>query len=230
MTVGTGARRDFRVVIVEDHSLFAEALEIAVEMDGYDVRRIPLLPGVHAPTSIVAPVLRTNPRVTLLDLDLGSYGSGIRVIQPLAREGVAVVVVTASADEHRWGEALGAGARVVLSKSAGLNEVLAVLRRLHGGLSVLGVEERERLIQLWRGQNRAVLDLRTQLERLTHREGEVLGRLMAGQQVKEIARESVVSEATVRSQVKTILAKLGVSSQVAAVGLAHKANWHPPSD
>lgn len=228
MTEPRGSRRDFRVAIVEDHSLFAEALEIAVELEGYDVRRIPLLPGVHSPTSMIAPVLRTRPRVALLDLDLGDYGNGIRLIAPLSREGVAVVVVTASTDMPRWGEALWNGARVVLSKSAGLNEVLSTLRRLHGGLSVLAVEDRERLLEAWHGQSKAIQGLRAQLDRLTRREAEVLGSLMAGKQVRDIAEASVVSEATVRSQVKTILAKLGVSSQLAAVGVAHKADWRPP--
>ena len=47
--------------------------------------------------------------------------------------------------------------------------------------------------------------------------------------MREIATSSVVSEATVRTQVKSILAKLQVSSQLAAVGLANHAGWLPPS-
>jgi two-component system, NarL family, nitrate/nitrite response regulator NarL len=56
----------------------------------------------------------------------------------------------------------------------------------------------------------------------------VLGHLMRGQTVHEIATTSFVSEATVRTQVKAILAKLEVSSQIAAVGLAHQIGWHSP--
>lgn len=224
-----GPRRNFRVAIVEDHSLFAEALEIAVEMEGYEVRRIPLPPGVHATTSLVVPILRAHPRVVLLDLDLGSYGNGVRLIEPLTRAGVAVVVVTASIDTARWGEALWCGARVVLAKSSALNDILSALRRIHGGLSVLSVEERERLLHAWREQGQAVRELRSNLETLTHREAEVLGQLMAGKQVRDIAQTSVVSEATVRTQVKSILAKLGVPSQISAVGAAHKADWSPPA-
>ena len=44
--------------------------------------------------------------------------------------------------------------------------------------------------------------------------------------VRAIAQDSVVSEATVRTQVKSILGKLEVSSQLAAVGLAHRMGWH----
>ena len=60
------------------------------------------------------------------------------------------------------------------------------------------------------------------------RESEVLGHLMKGRAVREIAGLSVVSEATVRTQVKSILAKLEVSSQLAAVGLAHEIGWQAP--
>ena len=53
----------------------------------------------------------------------------------------------------------------------------------------------------------------------------MLGRLMEGLTVREIAAASTVSEATVRTQVKAVLAKLEVCSQVAAVGLARQAGW-----
>jgi DNA-binding NarL/FixJ family response regulator len=43
--------------------------------------------------------------------------------------------------------------------------------------------------------------------------------------VREVAQEAFVSEATVRTHVKSILAKLGVSSQLAAVALARDAGW-----
>jgi hypothetical protein len=47
-------------------------------------------------------------------------------------------------------------------------------------------------------------------------------------QVRDIARVGVVSEATVRSQVKMILAKLDLTSQLAAVGAAHMVGWRSP--
>ena len=51
---------------------------------------------------------------------------------------------------------------------------------------------------------------------------------MSGRVVRDIAHLGVVSEATVRTQVKSILAKLEVSSQLAAVGLASKVGWRSP--
>ena len=68
-------------------------------------------------------------------------------------------------------------------------------------------------------------ELRARLQQLTSRENEILGLLMEGNTVSEIARLNVVSEATVRTQVRSILTKLEVSSQLAAVGVAHRAGW-----
>ena len=58
----------------------------------------------------------------------------------------------------------------------------------------------------------------------------MLGELMNGRQVTEISRSRFVSESTVRTQVKSILAKLQVSSQLTAVGLAHQVGWRPPGE
>ena len=69
--------------------------------------------------------------------------------------------------------------------------------------------------------------LRARLARLSTRESEILGHLMAGRTVGDIARACFVSEATVRTQVRSILMKLEVSSQIAAVGLAYTADWRP---
>ena len=53
----------------------------------------------------------------------------------------------------------------------------------------------------------------------------MLAQLMAGRTVDQIASTSVVSLTTVRTHVRSILAKLGVHSQIAAVAAAHAAGW-----
>jgi DNA-binding NarL/FixJ family response regulator len=213
-----------RIVLVEDHSLFAEALQTALALRGYDVQRVPLTSGQTA-TRLVDAVLRLHPRTVLLDLDLGPFGSGMAMIKPLTEAGVDVIVVTASNDRARWGEAVLSGARKVLAKNAPMNEVVATISRAAGGLPLLSEGEKQQLIRERRQQVSEQQDLRVRIERLTRREAEVLGLLMEGRQVGEIARACYVSESTVRTQVKAILAKLQVSSQLAAVGLAHRAGW-----
>jgi DNA-binding NarL/FixJ family response regulator len=94
---------------------------------------------------------------------------------------------------------------------------------------VLAREDRERLIGEFRREQSVARDLRRKLESLTPRERSVLAHLMLGRPVREIAQVSFVSEATVRTQVKSILAKLEVTSQLAAVGAAHLVEWRPPA-
>lgn len=217
------------MVLVEDHQLFAEALDVALSVEGYDVHRVPVPDDGAAPATLVSRVARHRPRVVLLDLDLGGFGDGIRLVEPLTRSGAEVVVVTGDTDQARWGDAIRHGARKVLSKSQPLRDILATVRRIVAGLPVMDRAEREELLAEWDRHRAGSQHVRDRLDQLTVREREVLGHLMRGLAVREIARMSVVSEATVRTQVKSILAKLEVSSQLAAVGLAHEVGWKPPA-
>ncbi len=61
--------------------------------------------------------------------------------------------------------------------------------------------------------------------RLTEREQFVLSELMEGHGAEDIAKAAFVSISTVRSQIKAILQKLGVNSQLAAVAMARRAGW-----
>ena len=223
-------RPSTRVLIIEDHTLFAESLELALSLEGYDVRRLALPEVGGSMATLRSTALRSNARIVLLDLDLGRFGDGMGLIAPLARAGANVVVVTASTDHGRWGACVRQGARKVLSKGRPLQETLSTVRRLHQGLPVMTSDELERLLDAWRSERMVTDDMRRRLELLTPREKQVLGALIEGHNVREIARIGVVSEATVRTQVKSILGKLEVSSQLAAVGLAHHVGWqHTPA-
>ena len=221
------ARAQMRILIVEDHQLFAESLELVLSVEGYDVRRVPVPDTASSPGTLLSSLVRLQPRVVLLDLDLGRFGDGMRLISPLATTGINVVVVTSAIDRSRWGEAIRCGARTVLSKAQPLSSVLATVRRINAGLPVLTFEEREDLLRAWRQQRSELQSTLAKLSLLTARESQVLGQLMRGRTVHDIAVRSVVSEATVRTQVKSILSKLEVSSQLAAVGLAHQVGWKP---
>lgn len=225
MSATQDTRPSTRVLIIEDHTLFAESLELALSLEGYDVRRLVLPEVGGSMATLRSTALRSNARIVLLDLDLGRFGDGMGLIAPLAREGANVVVVTASTDHGRWGACVRQGARKVLSKGRPLQETLSTVRRLHQGLPVMTSDELERLLDAWRSDRMVTDDMRRRLELLTPREKQVLGALIEGHNVREIARMGVVSEATVRTQVKSILGKLEVSSQLAAVGLAHHVGW-----
>ena len=219
------ARADHRVLILDDHLLFAESLELALSLEGYDVRRLELPQEGGSMATLRSLALRANPRTVLLDLDLGRFGDGMNLIAPLARSHVNVVVLTASEDLGRWGACMRLGARRVVPKSGALQQALSTVRRLHQGLPVTSSEELEVLLDAWARQRREHDDLRRRLDMLTPRERQVLGALIEGRTVRAISEQSVVSEATVRTQVKSILSKLEVSSQLAAVGMANQIGW-----
>jgi DNA-binding NarL/FixJ family response regulator len=213
------------VLIIVDHQLFAESLELALSLEGYHVRRLELPEEGGSMATLRSLALRANPHTVLLDLDLGRFGDGMNLIAPLARAHVNVVVLTASEDLGRWGGCMRVGARRVLPKSGALQQALSTVRRLHQGLPVISSAELETLLDAWARQRRVHDDVRRRLDLLTPRERQVLGALIEGRTVRAISEQSVVSEATVRTQVKSILSKLEVSSQLAAVGMANQVGW-----
>ena len=220
---------DATVVIVDDHQLFAQSLEIALNAAGHETERIEL-PVSTSSGPLISKVLRRRPRLLLLDLDLGPYGDGFALIEPITRAGTDVVVVTGTEEPGRWARAVMSGARKVLAKTSPLPTVVTTVDRVLKGLPVMSREEREELLDAWRKQRQGNEQLWDKFDQLTLRESEVLGLLMQGHTVRDVARHSNTAETTVRTHVKSILAKLEVSSQMAAVGLAYQVGWRAPYD
>jgi two-component system nitrate/nitrite response regulator NarL len=211
-----------RIVVVDDHDLFAEAVALSLRVEGFEVSRLCLATC----GDVLAAAFGERPSIALVDLDLGPFGDGSELIGPLTMSGIDVVLVTASRDRAEWGRCLHLGARAVVGKSGSLDAMVAVVRRLAQGLPAMPRAEREALMETWRRERAGSDGTRERFARLTRRERQVLGDLLAGLAVHDIAALDVVSEATVRTQVKSILAKLEVSSQLAAVVLAHRVGWH----
>lgn len=217
-----------RVTIVEDHELFAEALDVAITLQGHEVRRVSAGDPGLSPENLLHQVERQRPQIVLLDLDLGPAGDGLALVEPLARADIAVIVVSATVETPRLGECVRLGARAVVAKSAPLNVIIAKIRCVAAGLPAMPRDERDQLLTSYHQEHRLVREIRAGLATLSRRESEVLGELMTGATVTDIARSQYVSDATVRTQVKAIRTKLGVSSQLSAVGAAIRAHWQPP--
>jgi two-component system, NarL family, nitrate/nitrite response regulator NarL len=216
------ARRP-RVVIVERYALVAETFEIAIRAT---CEAIPVVTGHSGSTAaVVVEVLRSRPDVALVDMDLGPVDCE-RLVEELAKAGVVVLVLTNHAgDEARSGECLRRGARGALDKQLGLRPVLQALQRAIARQPVIDPADARRLLVAARDEKTRDGQTRERLALLTAREGEVLRDLMRGASCSEIARERFVAEATVRTQVRSILGKLEVNSQLAAVAVAHYAGW-----
>jgi DNA-binding NarL/FixJ family response regulator len=216
-----------RVVVVEDHQLLVTTLALALSQRGVEVHT----PVDHAPDTIVGTVRSLAPVLVLLDLDLGpALGSGLDLIRDLIDAGGRVVMMTGVADRTRLAECLEAGAIGIVSKTEGFGDLVDAVTRAAAGEELLTNRERQGLIQEL-GDRRAVDHQRSApFASLSPREQVVLAGLVAGQSAEAIAEQSYVSLPTVRTQIRSILVKLGVRSQLAAVALARDAGWASPPD
>lgn len=218
------ADEPLRLLIVEDHELLAGTLALALRQRGLDVTTAagPSAEAVVEQTRRLAPVL------VLLDLDLGaSLGSGLDLVRPLTAAGGRVVMMTGVTDRARLAACVEAGATGVVAKTAAFDTLVDAVRRAAEGDNLLPEAERHALLAELRARRRADGERMAPFGTLTHREQAVLAGLMAGESAEAIAARSYVSLATVRSQIRAILVKLGVRSQLAAVALAREAGWRP---
>lgn len=210
------------VLVVDDHPLVAVALVAALQRHGLEAHH------VDPATRGWSTALDQRPAgLVVLDLDLGVDADGTRLdgvsVVPVARsKGWAAVVLTGSKDRSRIAAAVAAGAVGWLAKSAPFEQLVTAVERAAQGKPVMDATERERLVREHSTHGRAGADLDRRWSQLTQREREVLGRLVAGYRAAAIAEEFVVSLATVRTQIRSILAKLEVTSQLEAVALARQ--------
>ena len=215
-----------RVAIVEDHGLIAHTLAAALQRAGIDAQILPLPDD----GDLVGAVTADHPDLVLLDLDLGAWGDATRAISPISDSGVRVVMLTGVDDPARRARCVDQGAVGVLSKSLGFDDLFAAVKRALTDGTLLTAHERQEQLALLREHEREEQHRLGPFEELSRREAEVLGELMAGRSVEQIAEASFVSVTTVRTQVRAILTKLGASSQVAAIGRAREAGWVPPQE
>ena len=216
-----------RLVIVEDHELLAASLVLALRQRGLEAETVDGLTG----DAIVDTVRGLGPVLVLLDLDLGpELGSGLELIRPLIQAGGRVVMMTGVVDRVRLAACIEAGAVGIVGKTAGFAELIDAIRRAVDGEELMTTSQRHALLGELEASRRADRDRLAPFTALTPREQAVLARLVAGDLAETIAARSYLSVGTIRSQIKSILRKLGVSSQLAAVALAREAGWPQSSD
>jgi DNA-binding NarL/FixJ family response regulator len=175
---------------------------------------------------ILAAARRLSPTVVLLDLDLGGeIGSSVGLIPPLHELGAQVVMVTGITDRTRLAECLEAGATGLIDKATSFDQLVDSVREVADLGTIVPAAQRDMLLTELREQRKADQRRHEPFERLTPREREVLAALMDGKSASVIAQESCVSLATVRSQIRTILMKLDVNSQLTAVAMAKRNGW-----
>ena len=148
-------------------------------------------------------------------------------MQPLTQLGARVLVVSGTADRLRLAETVEKGAVGFLSKTVPFEQLLRAVLDVVAQRPVLSTARRYELMTDLRSARATRSKELAPFKTLTPKERAVLSALAQGQRAETIATDSVVSSATVRSQIRSLLAKLGVNSQLEAVALAWTVGWFP---
>jgi len=202
---GTGA---IRVVLVDDHPVVRAGLRALVDgQDGIEVV------GEASDLAGAERVVATEqPDVVLMDLSLGEGAGGAEITARLRAlpEPPQVLVLTTYDTEADILRALDAGALGYLLKDAPAEQLFAGIRATARGETVLAPSVAARLVRRAAAPGPVV----------TEREVEVLELLSRGLGNREMARELLVSEATVKSHLSHVYTKLGVDTRAGAVAAA----------
>jgi NarL family two-component system response regulator LiaR len=212
------AEAPLRVILADDDPLTRRVVRDALQSGG-----IVVIAEASTGREAVELSLYYKPDVVLMDLVMPD-GDGIQATRRiLAREpGVQVVILTSSDDDEIGIVGLRAGASGFLNKRAGVDALPRALRGAAAGEAVISRRMTMRLVDSMRRASPDGAGLRPVRSRLTPREWEVLDLLCAEQSTDDIADTLVLSSETVRSHIKNLLRKLGVSSRQAAVEEARR--------
>lgn len=206
------SRRAIRVLVVEDHAVVRQGLVALLKVaDGMEVVG-EAADGVEA----VAQFRGHQPDITLMDLRLPKMG-GVDAITAIRKEAPGarfIVLTTYDGDEDIY-RALKAGARAYLLKGMTSEELMEAIRAVHAGKSHIPPAIAERLAE------------RMGSEELTPREFDVLEQIVNGRSNKEIAAELEITEATVKTHINSLLAKLGVTDRTQAATAAIRRGLVP---
>lgn len=205
-----GGPGDLGVLVVDDHSTFAELLALALDSEP-DLHCV----AVAADRETAIEAAREHaPDIAVVDLLLGRE-DGISLAADLAslRPGIRVVILTAHADQVVMRRASAAGVCGLLAKNGSLNDLLNTLRSARPGGFIVDPQLLQRLVST---RDHTPVDLPS----LTPREQEVLELLAEGQDARTAARSMGISLHTCRSYIKNVLAKLDAHSQLEAVATA----------
>ena len=206
-----------RLVLVDDHEMVLHGLTAMLAHFGDEVAIVGTATSYDAALLVVAD---TDPDIVLCDVRLAG-ASGIDLCQAISgrHPGVKVVLLTVYDDEHYLFQALRVGAAGYILKRVDAAELVAQLRRARDGETVVDPALAGRVAlsaarihagEVWPGAHLG----------LTHRESEVLALLVSGHSNKGVAAKLVVSEDTVKTHIRGLYRKLGVSDRSGAISVA----------
>jgi len=196
-----------RVLSVDDHPLLREGIAALIRNE----TDMQLVAEASNGREALELFRKHRPDITLMDLQMPDM-SGIDAMSSIRGEfpGARLIVLTTHAGDVQISRALKAGARAYLLKGSLRKELLETIRAVHAGQKRLSPEAAAEIAE------HAADDV------LTPREVEVLRLVAGGNANKEIAAQLSLTEETVKSHVRNILAKLGANDRTHAVAIGLK--------
>jgi NarL family two-component system response regulator LiaR len=199
-----------RVLIVDDHAMVRKGLISFLK----NKPELELVGEARDGREAIEYCEQLQPDVILMDLimpELGGVAATHTIHQRWPR--VQVIALTSFQEKALVQDALQAGAMGYLLKNVSGDELAEAIRQAHGGRPTLAPEAVQALVQ-------PPSEAETMAANLTRREEEVLALLVKGMSNPEIADRLVISRATVKVHISSILSKLGVASRGEAISLA----------
>ena len=214
-----------RVLVVDDQELVRAGFCVILEAAGFTV-----VGEAADGAAAVALAASERPDVVLMDVRMPVM-DGLEATRRIVASGAdapkVVILTTFDLDDYVY-EALRAGASGFLLKDAPRADLVAAIRVAAAGDALLAPSVTRRLIEAFAARPAAVTPSPSRLASLTPRERDILTLVARGRSNTEIASDLVVSEATVKTHVGHLLAKLGLRDRVQAVILAYETGAITP--
>ncbi|MFI8828097.1 response regulator [Streptomyces sp. NPDC053431] len=208
------AREPVRILLCDDHAVVRAGL-LALLGSAPDIE---VVGEAGSGEEAVATAAHLRPDVVLMDLQLGAGIDGVEATRRIAPTGVHVLVLTTYDTDADITRAIEAGATGYLLKAERPEELFAAIHSAAQGRTTLSAPVASRVMDRMRG---------AAAPSLTDRERDILGQLAHGLGNREIARALFISEATVKTHLGRIYAKLGVDTRAGAVAVAKEQRLLP---
>jgi len=214
-----------RVLLVDDDDLMRAGLRAVLRSDP----AVEVVGEAANGRSAVAAARTHRPDVVLMDVRMPDLDgiAATREVLAVSPEIRVVILTTFEQDDYIFG-ALSAGASGFLLKRTSPEELLAAIRTVAAGDSLLSPSVTRIVVDRVARQPVAGAAADARLDDLTPREQEVLALIARGLSNGEIGAELVIEESTVKTHVKRILMKLGVRDRIQAVIFAYESGVTQP--